>query len=203
MLRIREKIVRAFLLFVHLTVYMNFMHRLLVFPFASLPAFCFGQTEVGPDSYFLYLAIAVILGVPLILYLVFAAQKKGKFRFRKWFRRERVEVELVPNRKYRPDELTLVVRNNRRKAVDLEPPVLIIRKLWSVRKFKLKGINRAEIYPLYLESGKTHELQIKLDVFHKHDSSLRSYYWARVLLKDTSGLTYPTNYITLRKSFVS
>ena len=179
------------------------MPRLLLLLFFCLPAFCFGQTEVGPDSYFLYVAIAVILGLPAILYLLFVGQEKGRFSFRKWFQKGRVEVELVPNRKYRPDELTLVVRNNRKKAIDLEPPVLIIRKLWTVRKFKLKGINRAEIYPLYLESGKTHELQIKLDVFHKHDSSLRSYYWARVLLKDTSGLKYSTNKITLRKSLVS
>ncbi|RKD91779.1 hypothetical protein [Mangrovibacterium diazotrophicum] len=179
------------------------MPRVLLLLFFCIPFLCFGQTEVGPDSYFLYLAIAFILGVPLILYLVFAVRKRGKLSFRKWFRKGKVEVELVPNRKYRPDVLTLVVHNKRTNAVDLESPVLIIRKLWSVRKFKLKGINRAEIYPLYLESGKTHELHIKLDVFHKHDSSLRSYYWARVLLKDTSGLTYSTNYITLRKSLVS
>ena len=179
------------------------MPRLFLLLLLSLPAFCFGQTEVGPDNYFLYVAIAFILGAPVILYLIFARRRKSKFSFKKWFQKGRVEVKLVPNRKYRPDELTLVVRNNRKQAIDLESPVLIIRKLWSVRKFKLKGVNRAEIYPLYLESGKTHELQIKLDVFHRHDSSLRSYYWARVLLKDTSGLTYPTNYITLRKSFVS
>lgn len=179
------------------------MRKLYSAFFLSLPAFGYGQTHVGPDGYFLYLALGFFVGVPLLVWLLPKLQRVTSRFSVKWPWRRKIEVELIPNRLYRPDRLTLVVRNGSRKDVDLKAPVLVIRKLWSIRKFKLKGIDRAEIYPLYLEKGKTHELPISLGVFHRHDPTLRSYYWARVQLNDTSGRHYATKYITLRKSLFS
>lgn len=179
------------------------MRKLLILVIVLVPSFCFGQTEVGPDGYFPLVILCLLVGVPL-LFLFLRKLLKGRLGgVFPWFAKRRLHVELIPNRGYRPDLLKLLVKNGTQKDIDIEAPVLVIRKLWSIRKFKLKGINRAEIYPLYLEKGKTHELQISLSVFHKHDPTLRSYYWTRVLLKDTTGHRYSTNYITLRKSLVS
>lgn len=168
-----------------------------------LPLFVSGQTQVGPDRYFPYFVVAVLLAVPVLFWVVGRMMKRQDNSFASFFQKNRLGIELVPNRGYRPELLTLVVRNDSRQDIDVEAPVLVIRKLWSIRKFKLKGINRAEIYPLYLEKSKKHELRISLNVFFQHDPTLRSYYWARVLLKDTKGHRYSTNYITLRKSLFS
>ncbi|WP_163709859.1 hypothetical protein [Mangrovibacterium lignilyticum] len=179
------------------------MRQLFLLLFFCAPIFCFGQNEVGPDGYFLYLIIGFLIGVPVLIFIYTIGKKKVSFNLKGLFSKGRIEARLQGNKKYRPDLLTLIVRNKRSKDVDLNAPVLVIRKLWSVRKFRLKGTNRAEIYPLYLESNKKHELQLKLDVFHRHDPSLHSYYWARVVIKDTTGKTYATNYVTLRKSLIS
>lgn len=179
------------------------MRPLLISIAVLLPSICFGQTEVGPDGYFPLLVIGLLVVVPLLVWALLRLRTGRVADWFPWMAKRRLDIDLVPNRSYRPVSLTLVVRNQTRKDVDIEAPVLLIRKLWSIRKFRLKGINRAEIYPLYLEKGKTHELQIHLSVFHKHDPSLRSYYWARVLLKDKTGNRYATNYVTLRKSLVS
>lgn len=167
------------------------------------PVLCFGQNEVKSNAPEFFLFLAVILFVPLLFFAGSYFLKKKNGKKKRWFSKGKLEVRLTGNKRYRPDALTLTVRNNQSDAVDLEAPVLIFRKLWSIRQFKLKGINRAEIYPLLLESGKTHELQLKLDVFHKHDPTLRSYYWAMVRIKNTTGRNYSTNYITLRKSLIS
>ncbi|WP_372773745.1 hypothetical protein [Mangrovibacterium sp.] len=167
------------------------------------PALCFGQNEVKSNAPEFFLFLAVILIVPLLFFAGTYFRKKKNGRSRTWFSKGNLEIRLTGNKRYRPDTLTLTVRNNQSNAVDLEAPILIIRKLWSIRRFKLKGINRAEIYPLFLDSGKTHELQLKLDVFHKHDPTLRSYYWAMIRIKNTTGRVYTTNYITLRKSLIS
>ena len=87
--------------------------------------------------------------------------------------------------------------------MDLEAPVLIFRKLFLIRKFKLTGINHSAIYPLYLEAGKVHELRISLSIFHEYDRKLKRYYWSRILMRDTRGRKYTSKYVTLRKSLFS
>ncbi|MFV0377793.1 MAG: hypothetical protein ACK5JD_10895 [Mangrovibacterium sp.] len=179
------------------------MRKPLLCIFSMLPVFAFGQTEVGPDRYFPLLILAVLVGVPLFVWVYGRLTKGGGKPFFSVFSKQKLQVELLPNRSYRPELLTLLINNGTRRDVDIEAPVLIIRKLWSVRKFRLKGINRAQIYPLYLEKNNKHELRISLSVFFRHDPTLHSYYWARVLLKDTTGRCYSTNYVTLRKSLFS
>jgi hypothetical protein len=115
----------------------------------------------------------------------------------------RLKIELTKDREYRPNVLTLKIFNNSRRDIDLQAPVLLFRKLWSKRKFKLKGINRYEIYPLYLEAGKVHELRIDLSVFYSHDKKLRRFYWTKIRVADTKGKEYSSRYVTMRKSLFS
>ena len=179
------------------------MRKLCLLLYFSFPFLCFGQSEVAPEGYGLVVLLGLLVGVPLFLWLLAKAGKGRMFGSLNRHSRGQVDVWLTKDRKYRPKVLTLRVENRTKKAVDLNGPVLMIRRLWSVRRFKLKGVNGARIYPLYLEAGKTHELQLQLNAFYQHDPSLRSYYWARVGVSDTAGRTYTTKYITLRKSLFS
>jgi len=168
------------------------------------PLCCFAQTEVAPEGDKLLIILLVLLLLPLAFFLFKRMKLKGAKKWRPDFNfKNKLRVELIKNRSTRPDYLTLKVTNGGRQDIDLEAPVLCFRKLWSKRKFKLKGINRTQIYPLYLEKGKTHELGIDLRVFHEHDRKLKKYYWAKVNLADTRGRKYSTKYVTLRKSLFS
>lgn len=177
-----------------------FFTSLLIIPLGVL-----GQNEVAPEGYKLLWFVLILVAIPIAYYFINKlVQKPGsqKGRSVSVFRRK-LKIDLLKDRSYRPNVLTLKITNRSRKDFDLEAPVLCFRKIWSKRKFKLKGINRYEIYPLYLEAGKTHELRIDLSVFHSHDRNLKRFYWAKIRVRDTKGKKYSSPYITLRKSLFS
>lgn len=167
------------------------------------PHFAFSAIESGTEDYKLTWLLLLIIALLIILPLLRERGRKGKIQLRVPFTATRLKVDLVPNRRYRPGVLTLVIKNTSRKDIDVEAPVILFRKLLLIRKFKLRGIDRNVIYPLYLEAGKSHELRINLSGFHDYDTTLRKFYWARVMLSDTSGRKYRTSYVTLRKSLFS
>lgn len=167
------------------------------------PLFTFLFEKPGPAGYKLILLILAVIVLLLAFPWFRKGRKKEKASFHLPFVGRRLKVDLLQDRRYRPRTLTLVVKNISRKDVDIEAPVIIFRKLLSIRKFKLKGVDRYQIYPLYLEAGKKHELRIILSVFHDYDKALRKYYWSKILLHDTNGRKYKTRYVTLRKSLFS
>lgn len=181
------------------------MKKLAAILFLFCPFFSFSQTEVPPEGDKLVWIIAILLGLPILLILISNKLLKKNKQNRKPFSISwsRLKVELSKNKAYRPNVLLLKVTNKSRRAIDLEAPVLCFRKIWSKRKFKLKGINRNKIYPLYLEAGKTHELRIDLSVFYKHDRKLKRFHRAKVRLIDTKGKKYSSSFVTLRKSLFS
>lgn len=180
------------------------MKRTLSFILAVWPLFAFSQNEVHPEGYKLLIALLLFLAIPVLVFLFRRIFKKGqKQKTKISFWKKKLKVFLGKDKKYRPAFLFLKIENVSNRDIDIEAPILHFRKLWSKRKFKLKGINRQEIYPLYLEKGKMHELQIDLSVFHQHDRKLRKFYWAKIRFHDTKGRKYSTKYITLRKSLFS
>ena len=180
------------------------MKRNYLILFILFPAVTFAQNEVGPDGSLLLIILIVLVLLPLLFWGIGKLNKskpnKGS-TFTIQFKR--LQVSLDKDRQYKPRLLTLRIENKSKKNIDLEAPVLHFRKLWTKRKFKLKGFNRQEIYPLYLEKGKTHELQIDLSVFHQHDKKLRKFFWAKIRFQDTLGRKYSSKRVTLRKSLFS
>ncbi|WP_299580962.1 hypothetical protein [uncultured Sunxiuqinia sp.] len=181
------------------------MKKLFFSMLLLLPAGVFAQNEVQPAGYKLLWFIGILVALPIVYYFIQKFFFKGTSQKGKpvSVSRSKLEINLLKDRKYRPTVLTLRVENRSKKDIDLEAPVLSFRKLWSKRKFKLKGINRYEIYPLFLEAGKTHELRIDLSVFYDHDRKLKRFFWAKIQLQDTKGKSYSSSFITLRKSLFS
>lgn len=165
------------------------------------PVFAFGQTEIGPDRYFPHLVVGVLIGIPMLNWLFGYFSKEWDKSDVSSFSRHRQQTQLVLGGSYRPELLTSQIHNNTARHLVIEPPVLHICRLWTISKFKLKGICRAEIYPRCLKKGKNHELQINLSVFSQYAPTLRSYYRGRVSLVDTAAGCYLVNYITPRKSY--
>ena len=162
----------------------------------------FAQNEVGPEGgkliWFLLIPI-VIVG----LFFVFRKKSdKSKSVKKPLFQRRKLKIELKKNKIYYPDSLTLVIKNTGNSDIDLDKPLLVFDNFWLNRKFKLKGTNNYSFYPLYLEKGKTHTLQIDLTRFYSHDKKLKKFPKAKVKLVDIKGKHLGNKSVYLRKTLI-
>ncbi|MFV0593267.1 MAG: hypothetical protein ACK5M7_17975 [Draconibacterium sp.] len=178
------------------------MKKFLVILFFSLFSLrLFAQTEVGPDGdklVYIFLVIAA-----LIVGFILTGRSSGKKKSaggKTLFLRQRVKIELEKSATYYPDRLTLTVRNTGNTDIDLAKPLLVFDNFWLKRKFRLKGSNKYQFYPLYLEKGKTHTLDIDLLRFYGHDSRLKKFPKAKVYLEDVKGKKLGSCGVFLRKT---
>lgn len=182
---------------------MNWHFNLFLFD----PLALFSGNETDPEKLLLMRIIAILL---LILFIIIGweawklVQKKrnsgGFFRFLK---KVKLEVVLEKDRLFRPQALTLTIRNIGKYEADLDAPVLEFRKIWSKRKFKLNGIKGQQVYPLFLQPGITHQLRIETSTFHQYDREIKNFYWARIDVSDVEGHKWKSNKVKLRKSLVT
>lgn len=151
--------------------------------------------------------IIIILAILLIAVLGFEIQRlfqrkkpKGFFSL---FRKVKLEIILEKDRLFHPKVLTMTIRNIGKNEADIDAPVLEFRKIWTTRKFKLNGVAGNQLYPMYISRGKMHQLQIETSTFHQYDRTIKSYYWARILVSDIEGRKWRSNKVKLRKSLVT
>jgi hypothetical protein len=142
-----------------------------------------------------WLGLLIIILIPFFIYFfVQGLRKRGK---------KRLVVKLEKNRLYFPEYLTLTIHNNGKKAIDIDNPLLVFSSLLMKRKLKLKGTNGYQFYPLYLESGKNHELKIELNQFYRYDRMLKKFPKATVYIRDVSGMITVSQSVQLRKTLFS
>lgn len=151
--------------------------------------------------------IIIILAILLLAFLGYEIQqvlnKRNSGRFFRFFRKVNLEIVLEKDRLFRPQVLTMTIRNIGKNEVDIDAPVLEFRKIWTKRKFKLNGINGQNIYPMFINTGKTHQLRIETSTFHQYDREIKSFYWARIYVSDVDGRKWKSNDVKLRKSLVT
>ncbi len=158
----------------------------------------FAQNEVGPDGDKL-LWIVLIIALAVLAWLRFGKKpKKGK----PLFTREKVKISLEKNRVYFPENLKLSVKNTGNVDLDLDRPLLIFDKFWIKRKFKLKGIDNRSLYPLYLEKGKTHTLNIDLNHFYSYDKKLKRYSKVKVAISNIKNKKLGVKSVYTRKTLI-
>lgn len=156
------------------------------------------QNEVGPDGDKL-LWILLILVLAILAWLRFGKKsKKGK----PLFKRESVKISLEKNKLYFPDSLKLSITNTGNVDLDLDRPVLTFDKFWIKRNFKLKGIDKRELYPLYLEKGKTHTLNIDLNHFYSYDKKLKGYSKIKIALTNVKNKKLGAKSVYTRKTLI-
>jgi len=160
----------------------------------------FAQNEIGPegDKLIWFLLIPVII---IVLFFVF--RKKNKKRTTKqkpFFQRSKIIVELEKDKLYYPGSLTLKVKNTGNSDIDLDKPLLVLDNFWLKRKFRLKGMDNRTFYPLYLDKGKTHTLQIDLTRFYSHDRKLKKFPKAKLIIYDVKGRKLGSKSVYLRKT---
>ena len=163
--------------------------------------YIFSQNEVGPDGdKLLGILIAVAL-LGIVFLLLKRAEKKKTSKSRgTFFQFKRVQIEIKKDRVFYPDTLTLSVRNTGNTDIDLDNPLLILDNFWLKRKFKIKGMQNHILYPLYLESGKIHTLEIDINRFYRHDKSLKKFPKAKIVISDVKGKRLGSKSVFLRKT---
>lgn len=125
------------------------------------------------------------------------------FKLSRLYKSIKLVVRLDKDKPLRPQVLTMTIRNTGKHEADIDAPVLEFRKIWTTRKFKLNGINGNAIYPMYINPGSSHQLRVETATFHQYDRSIKSFYWARIIVTDVDGRTWKSNSVKLRKSLVT
>ena len=159
----------------------------------------FAQNEIGPDGDKLLFILLFVIALVLLFFVLNRFGRKGKTK-KPFFQRRRAKVYIEKDRLYYPDTLTLTVKNTGNIYLDLDRPLLIFEGFWSKRKFKIKGIGSNTFYPLYLEKGKTHTLEIDINHFYAHDKRLKRFPKVKIIIFDIKGRRLGSNNIFLRKT---
>ena len=159
------------------------------------------ERVIGPEGYKLLITFLIIVVIVLSFVIRSRLRKNKKYtRFRIIKKKVRVETELSKNRVYFPDFLTLTIKNTGKADVDIDRPLLVFESLFMKRNFRIKGTDGYHFYPLYLESGKTHNLRIDLSRFYQHDKHLKRFPKVSVTLFSVQGKKLGRRSVMLRKT---
>jgi hypothetical protein len=165
--------------------------------------FVIAENVIGPEGHKLILAGVVILLLSLIFFISIRWESKNNYakKFKNPFiNRKKIKIELKKDRSYYPDFLELVISNTGNSDLDIDNPLLIFCNIWLSRKFKLKGTNNYNFYPLYLGKGEKHTLRIDLNRFYYHDKSLKKFPRTKIIIHEVNGKKLGSQTILLRKT---
>jgi len=108
------------------------------------------------------------------------------------------EIVLDKSQRYNPSIIGLTVSNTGTKEIDLSAPVIIFKRWFSKRKFKVLKVEHSEIYPILLEPGKIYELDISLDQFYEAVPELQLACRMSIEMKDQNGKRFKSQTIRLK-----
>ena len=174
---------------------------LAVILFTGFYTHIFAQNEIGPDGDKLIWGLLIVLMLIIFIFL-FGRIKRSKntLNVKSIFQVSRVKIELKKDKLYYPDYLTMKVKNSGNTDIDLDKPMLVFDNFWLKRNFRINGMNNRTFYPLYLEKGKTHTLEIDLNQFYRHDKRLKRYPKIRIKLFDIKNRKLGSKSIFIRKT---
>jgi len=180
------------------------MRKGLVFSFFLLSSqLVFAQNEIGPEgSKLVWFLLAIVLLSVGFIFTAKPFKKNPKEKKQPFFRRRKLNIELKKDALYYPDFLTLKIKNSGNTDIDVDQPLLVFDNFWLTRKFKIKGMENHSFYPLYLEKGKTHTLQIDLNRFYRHDKKLKKFPKTKIILRDVNGKKLGHKSVFLRKTLL-
>ena len=157
---------------------------------------------IGPEGWKL-LFIVVVLIVALMLFFVPKKKNKIKSKIKQpLIKFRRIEVNIEKDKLYYPDYLTLSIKNRGNTDVDIDRPLLIFDNFWYKRKFKLRGYDGYDYYPLYLEKGKTHIHKINLLKFYTLDKKLMSFPKITIIIFTVNRKQIVKRSLFLRKTLI-
>ena len=143
-----------------------------------------------------------LIPVIIVLFVIFGISAFKNLKSRAWFSKQKISVELGKNRLYYPDFIKLTVVNTGKVDVDFDRPMLVFDNFWLKRKFRISGVEGRSIYPLFLETGKSHTLNIDLTPFFGYDRKLKRYPKVSIVVFNMKGKRLGSHATFLRKTLI-
>jgi hypothetical protein len=109
-----------------------------------------------------------------------------------------VKIELFRDKTLNPSLVNLIVRNNGNNEVDLEAPVLVFKRWFRERRFRIVSVDFSDIYPMLINGGKVSVVRIDLRQFYGFAPELIKAGRLGAEMKEVDGRTYSSGTIRLK-----
>lgn len=144
------------------------------------------ETEPQPKYNPLFMEMLLMTGLILIFYL---AQKRG------WMKKLMpawvfVRVKKSKNGISGEALLHLEINNKTKESITFEAPILTFRRYGKTKKFKIKGSEGQQLFPLTLMPDTGHKLVINIDRFKMGVPELKKYKNITISVDADNGKTY-------------
>ena len=156
-------------------------------------------------SVLMLLKWSLIITILVIVFFVFNRSRtiaKGTRSKKLSFSKRRVlydaEIDLIKSRRFNPSNIEMVVTNTGTKDIDLNAPVIIFKRWFTKRKFRVLRVEHSEIYPILIEPGKSSLLDISLDQFYDAVPELQLACRMSIEMKDQNGKKFKSQTIRLK-----
>ena len=130
---------------------------------------------VGPESYKLFWIVLILIISGLILSL-----SKKKIKISRLRLLSAITIDIEKNKTYHPVTVTFSITNREKDAIAIEHPVLRFKQGRNRKAYKIKSVNAKAIYPLFLETNKTHVLPVSLQPFYEYEKNLKRFSKLRI-----------------------
>ena len=156
-------------------------------------------------SVLMLLKWSLIITILVIVFFVFNRTRtfaKGTRSKKLSFSKRRVlydaEIDLIKSQRFNPSNIEMVVTNTGTKDIDLNAPVIIFKRWFTKRKFRVLRVEHSEIYPILIEPGKSSLLDISLDQFYDTVPELQLACRMSIEMKDQNGKKFKSQTIRLK-----
>ena len=108
------------------------------------------------------------------------------------------EISLEKSGRYNPSNIGMTVINTGTMEIDLNAPVIVFKRWFSNRKFRVLKVEHSEIYHILLLPGKKYELDISLDQFYEVIPELQLACRMSIEMKDLKGKKFRSKTVRLK-----
>ncbi len=157
------------------------------------------------NSESIFLKIVLVILILVIGYLIFSrtlafakGSQKKKMSFSKRSKAVAATIELVKSHRINPTHIVVEVTNDGTKELDLQAPVLLFKRWFTTRKFKILKVEYSEIYPILLARGTSYDLNISLEQLYESVPELQLACRMSVEMKDLTGKKFTSQTIRLK-----
>lgn len=148
---------------------------------------------IGPEGKKIVWIVLALFAIGIFYFLL---QRKRKFS---WPRiGSSIRIRVNKNKIYHPTVVTFSISNLDNKPILIEHPVIRFRRGKRKKAYKIKTVNSKAIYPLYLDSNKTHELPVSLQSFYDFDKKLKRMSRLRIEFNYNKNRFKSSKYILLK-----
>ena len=107
-------------------------------------------------------------------------------------------IDLYKSSRFNPTTIQMVVTNTGTREIDLHAPVIIFKRWFTKRKFRVLKFEHSYIYPILLDKNKTYLLDISLEQFYETVPELQLACRMCVEMKDLGNRSFKSPTIRLK-----